>query len=177
MTQAISAIRSLVPTVLARATTPVPTPTPPQPVRPPQDFERLLRQAILVGSQGGDAREVAVPMFWKALRAGSSLEDSLRLVDAVAPLGLAYKDVKIAAMNQAIVRIGSRAEAMKVAEAFNAKGQGADDWTVGALRKALDASRTAEECQEVATFAKDHGRFMRYRDIRNDAQEKADRLR
>ena len=52
----------------------------------------------------------------------------------------------------------------------------ADDWTQGALRKALDLSKSSEDCLEVAAFAKDHGRFMRYRDIRSDALAKSSRL-
>lgn len=173
MTQMINPIRAAVPTILARATTPVPTP-PPAPTR--EAFERALRQALLMASQGNDARDVAIPLFWKALKAGTTLEDSMRVVDATTPLGLAFRDVKIAAMSQAIVRITTRNEAMGVAEALNAKGQAADDWTVGALRKALELSKTAEECLEIAAFAKDHGRFMRYRDVRNDALAKAARL-
>lgn len=174
MTQMINAFRAVVPTVVARATTPPATPTPPQPAQ--ADFERVLRQAILMASQGGDARDVAVGMFWKALRAGTTLEDSMRVTDAVMAQGLAFRDLKIAAMNQVLVRIGSRDEAMAVAEALNAKGSWTDDWTVGALRKALDASRSAEECLEVAAFAKDHGRYLRYRDVRSDALGKASRL-
>jgi hypothetical protein len=173
MPQSIAGFR--IPALAApiRAREPVPTP-PPAPPR--GDFEAVLRQAILMASQGNDAKDVAMPMFWKALRAGTTLEDSLRVVDAVMAQGFAFRDLKIAAMNQAMVRVKTRDEAMAVAEALNARGGWTDDWTLGALRKALDLSKTPEECLEVAAFAKDHGRFLRYRDVRNDALDKAGRL-
>ena len=78
MTQPVS-FRSYVPQLRAPARFPAPAPTPePPPPSPPEDFERALRQAILMTtSGGGDARGVAVDLFWRAQRAGSTLERSI----------------------------------------------------------------------------------------------------
>lgn len=165
---------ALQPQIRAAAREPLPT-APTAPPTPPEDFDRTLRQAVLMSMSGSDATAATSALFWKALKAGTTVEHSLRVIDATWELGYSFKDLRIAALNQSMMRINTRPEAMRVAEALEARGQVADDWTKGALRKALVKSTDALECLEVAAFARDRGP-VRFRDIRADALEKARKL-
>lgn len=135
------------------------------------DFKADLAKATAMAPLD---RDRAVNLYWTALRSSKTLDETLSLVDAVMAPKRGYNDIRVAALNKVIERIETREQAMEVARTLHAKGHYTDAWTVGALRKGLELSKTPAEAKEIATFAQENGRYMRYRTVLQEALAKAE---
>jgi hypothetical protein len=141
----------------------------PPPAAPKGDFDKLLKQAQLLGDAGYGTRDAAINGFFKALNAATTFDQANQVLEALPVRGWAYRDVTFAALSACARRAETRDQAMTTATAALDRGHAFDNWAVGALDRALALSSKGSEYLEIANLARDHEHLGHFRGVQERA--------
>ncbi|MDB5102242.1 MAG: hypothetical protein JWM80_6663 [Cyanobacteria bacterium RYN_339] len=148
------------------------TPVSPATPVPKGDFDKLLKQAVLLEAAGYGSRDAAINGFFQALHASTTFDQASQILQALPAHGFAYRDISYAALSSATRRAETREQALTVAGAALAKGHAYDNWAVGALDRALAMSTKPAEFMEIANLAKDNEHLGHFRAVQERAAAK-----